>query len=459
MPYIEQVRRYNEQLESEIGHKPRYNIITYGCQMNEHDSETLAGMLENMGYVATDDEKDADFILLNTCCIREKAESKVLSHLGELRKIKEKKPWLIIGVCGCMMQQKGMMDMVKRSAPHVQLLFGTYNLTYLPEYLAKTLQEETANCHVLLPKEEPIVEGLPNKRKYPFKAFVNIIYGCNNFCTYCIVPYVRGRERSRKMEDIINEVKTLIADGVTEITLLGQNVNSYGKDLKDGTSFHQLIAELDQLDGLKRINYMTSHPKDFSDELIEVLRNTKNVCHYLHLPVQSGSSRILKLMNRGYTKEDYLTLIRKVKDAVPDIAITTDIIVGFPGETEEDFLETIDLVKQVEFDNAFSFVYSKRNGTPAATMPDDVTLDEKKERLQRLNQVLAEYSLKHNQAYLNQEVEVLVEGVSKNNLNTLSGRTESSKTVIFAGDPSLIGQYVKVKITEVQTWILKAELI
>jgi len=459
MPYIEQVRRYNEQLESKIGHKPRYTIITYGCQMNEHDSETLAGMLENMGYVSTEEEKDADFILLNTCCIREKAESKVLSHLGELRKIKEQKPWLIIGVCGCMMQQKGMMDTVKRSAPHVQLLFGTYNTHYLPEYLAKVLQDEHANSHMLLPKEEPIVEGLPSKRKYPFKAFVNIIYGCNNFCTYCIVPYVRGRERSRKMEDIINEVKGLIADGVTEITLLGQNVNSYGKDLKDGTAFHQLIAELDRLEGLKRINYMTSHPKDFSDELIEVLRNANNVCHYLHLPVQSGSSRILKLMNRGYTKEEYLTLIGKIKDAVPNIAITTDIIVGFPGETEEDFLETIDLVKQVEFDNAFSFVYSKRKGTPAAVMPDDVSLDEKKERLQRLNQVLAEYSLKHNQTYLNQEVEVLVEGVSKNNENTLSGRTESSKTVIFAGDPSLIGQYVKVKVTEAQTWILKAELV
>ena len=304
-----------------------------------------------------------------------------------------------------------------------------------------------------------IEEGMPASREYPFKALVNIIYGCNNFCTYCIVPYVRGRERSRQLEHIAAEVEGLVADGVTEITLLGQNVNSYGKDLKDGTSFAQLLKRLNDIEGLKRIRFMTSHPKDLTDELIDAIAQCSKVCDHIHLPVQSGSSRILKLMNRGYSKEDYLKLIAKIRQAIPDAAITTDIIVGFPGETEEDFLETVDLVQKVGFDSAFSFIYSKREGTPAARFVDEVTLDEKKERLQRLNDALSVYSKVINDRYLGRTVEVLVEGPSKNNDQMLSGRTESNKTVIFAGSPSLIGQYVDLEITDAQTWILKGTLL
>ena len=457
MPYIAQVEEMNKRFQAEKGYAPKYIILTYGCQMNEHDSETLAGMLEKMGYEKALTENEADLILLNTCCIREKAESKVLSHLGELRKLKKDKPWLIIGVCGCMTQQKDIVETIRHAAPYVQLIFGTYNMHHLPEYLAQ-VRADDSNCYNIFAKEEAIVEDLPSKREYPFKALVNIIYGCNNFCTYCIVPYVRGRERSRSIANIVSEVEALVHDGVKEITLLGQNVNSYGKDLKDGTNFAKLIAEIEKVRGLKRVRYMTSHPKDFSDELIEVLKKSQKVPHYLHLPVQSGSSRILKRMNRGYSKEDYLELIRKIKEALPDIAITTDIIVGFPGETEEDFQETLDLVRKVEFDNAFSFVYSKRPGTPAATMEDNVSAEEKKERLARLNALLAEFSHKKNQAYLGKTEEVLVEGLSKNNAETLMGRTKSNKTVIFSGDESLIGKFIPVKITEAQSWILKGEV-
>ena len=457
MPYIAQVEEMNKRFQAEKGYAPKYIILTYGCQMNEHDSETLAGMLEKMGYEKALAENEADLILLNTCCIREKAESKVLSHLGELRKLKKDKPWLIIGVCGCMTQQKDIVETIRHAASYVQLIFGTYNMHHLPEYLAQILSDDS-NCYNIFAKEEEIVEGLPAKREYPFKALVNIIYGCNNFCTYCIVPYVRGRERSRSIANIVSEVEALVHDGVKEITLLGQNVNSYGKDLKDGTNFAKLIAEIEKVRGLKRVRYMTSHPKDFSDELIEVLKKSQKVPHYLHLPVQSGSSRILKRMNRGYSKEDYLELIRKIKEALPDIAITTDIIVGFPGETEEDFQETLDLVRKVEFDNAFSFVYSKRPGTPAATMEDNVSAEEKKERLARLNALLAEFSHKKNQAYLGKTEEVLVEGLSKNNAETLMGRTKSNKTVIFSGDEALIGKFIPVKITEAQSWILKGEV-
>lgn len=311
----------------------------------------------------------------------------------------------------------------------------------------------------ILPKETAIQEGLPTKREFPFKALVNIIYGCNNFCTYCIVPYVRGRERSRQINDIVEEVKNLVADGVVEITLLGQNVNSYGKDLKDGTNFALLLTKLCEIDGLKRIRYMTSHPKDLTEELIQTVARHPKICSHFHLPVQSGSSAILKAMNRGYTKEDYLLLVEKIRHYLPKAAITTDIIVGFPNETEEDFLETIDLVQKVQFDNAFSFIYSKRAGTPAARMQDDVSLEEKKERLQRLNDVLGDYAKAINETYVHQVIEILVEGVSKNNANMLSGKTASNKTVIFAGDVALVGQFVLVEITEAQTWILKGVLL
>lgn len=456
--YLSEVQRLNALYASKNGRCKKCFIDTYGCQMNEHDSEILLGLLVQMGYEKTDDLSKADLILLNTCCIREKAESKVLSHLGELRRLKNDNPELIIGVCGCMMQQVGMIEKIKTSAPHVQLLFGTHNLHKLPEFIYRLITNSEQQMEIL-PKETAIQEGLPTKREFPFKALVNIIYGCNNFCTYCIVPYVRGRERSRQINDIVEEVKNLVADGVVEITLLGQNVNSYGKDLKDGTNFALLLTKLCEIDGLKRIRYMTSHPKDLTEELIQTVARHPKICSHFHLPVQSGSSAILKAMNRGYTKEDYLLLVEKIRHYLPKAAITTDIIVGFPNETEEDFLETIDLVQKVQFDNAFSFIYSKRAGTPAARMQDDVSLEEKKERLQRLNDVLGDYAKAINETYVHQVIEILVEGVSKNNANMLSGKTASNKTVIFAGDVALVGQFVLVEITEAQTWILKGVLL
>lgn len=456
--YLSEVQRLNALYASKNGRCKKCFIDTYGCQMNEHDSEILLGLLVQMGYEKTDDLSKADLILLNTCCIREKAESKVLSHLGELRRLKNDNPELIIGVCGCMMQQDGMIEKIETSAPHVQLLFGTHNLHKLPEFIYRLMTNSEKQMEIL-PKETAIQEGLPTKREFPFKALINIIYGCNNFCTYCIVPYVRGRERSRQINDIVEEVKNLVADGVVEITLLGQNVNSYGKDLKDGTNFALLLTKLCEIDGLKRIRYMTSHPKDLTEELIQTVARHPKICSHFHLPVQSGSSAILKAMNRGYTKEDYLLLVEKIRHYLPKAAITTDIIVGFPNETEEDFLETIDLVQKVQFDNAFSFIYSKRAGTPAARMQDDVSLEEKKERLQRLNDVLGYYAKAINETYVHQVIEILVEGVSKNNANMLSGKTASNKTVIFAGDAALVGQFVLVEITEAQTWILKGVLL
>lgn len=455
--YLNEICTQNALYTQQTGRKKKCLTHTFGCQMNERDSEILFGFLAQMGYEKTDIEAEADLVLFNTCCIREKAESKVLSHLGELKKLKQKNPDMIIGVCGCMMQQKGMADMIRSSAPYVDLIFGTHNLHHFPKYLYDVYQGKGRQIEVL-DKEEGVQEGLPSYREYPFKALVNIVYGCNNFCTYCIVPYVRGRERSRKQTDIVQEVKQLVADGVVEVTLLGQNVNSYGLDLQDGTTFAGLLQELDQIEGLRRIRYMTSHPKDLTEELVKTIAESSKVVDHFHLPVQSGSSRVLDLMNRRYTKEHYLHLIDMIRKYMPDAAISTDIIVGFPGETEEDFLETIDLVQKVKFDSAFTFVYSKRTGTPAARMEDPVSLEEKKERLQRLNDALSDISRDINDKLQDTVVEVLVEGPSKTNEAMLSGRTTTNKTVIFAGEPSLIGQIVSVKITEAQTWILKGAL-
>lgn len=455
--YVAQIRQQNLLYTEETGKTKKCLTHTFGCQMNERDSEILFGFLEEMGYEKTDREDEADLILLNTCCIREKAESKVLSELGELRHYKQSKPDMIIGVCGCMVQQEGIANMIRSSAPHVNLIFGTHNLHQFPQYIYQLYTTGDKQIEVL-EKETGVHEGLPTHRDYPFKALVNIIYGCNNFCTYCIVPYVRGRERSRKMDDIINDVRMLVADGVVEITLLGQNVNSYGLDLHDGTTFAKLLQELDKIDGLRRIRYMTSHPKDLTEELVKVIAASPKVCHHFHLPIQSGSTEILRRMNRKYTKEDYLQLVELIRRYAPEATITTDIIVGFPGETEEDFQETLDVVRRVKFDNAFSFIYSKRAGTPAATFADSVTLEEKKERLQRLNYTLGEISRGINDGLQNKLVEVLVEGPSKNNPQMLTGRTAGNKTVIFAGSPSLIGQLVQVYVTEAQTWILKGTL-
>lgn len=455
--FLNQIQSQNARYTQETGKTKKCLTHTFGCQMNERDSEILFGFLTEMGYEKTEHEADADFILFNTCCIREKAESKVLSQLGELKKLKQKRPELIIGVCGCMMQQKGMADMIRSSAPHVDLIFGTHNLHHFPEYMYRIYQGDGRQI-AILDKEEAVQEGLPSYREYPFKALVNIVYGCNNFCTYCIVPYVRGRERSRKQADIVQEVKDLVADGVVEITLLGQNVNSYGLDLQDGTTFAGLLRELDQIEGLRRIRYMTSHPKDLTEDLVKTIAESAKVVDHFHLPVQSGSTRILGLMNRKYTRDDYLNLVALIRKYMPDAAITTDIIVGFPGETEEDFLDTVDLVRQVKFDNAFSFIYSKRTGTPAARMEDPVSLEEKKERLQRLNDALSDISRDINDKLQDTIIEVLVEGPSKTNEQMLTGRTTTNKTVIFAGEPSLVGQIVRVHITEAQTWVLKGTL-
>lgn len=435
----------------------KFFIQTFGCQMNEHDSEVMAGLLEERFYVPTKDIKEADFILLNTCCIREKAESKVLSMLGSLKKIKEKKPSLIVGVCGCMIQQKNIVPKILHACPFVNLMFGTNNMNRLPEYLEK-IEKNGQPIYEIVDEDSSADLQLPASREYPFKAFVNIMYGCNNFCTYCIVPYVRGRERSRKKEDIIAEVRRLVEDGVVEVMLLGQNVDSYGNDFAEPISFASLLKEIDDIPGIERIRFMTSHPKDFSLELIDVIKNSKHICHSLHLPVQSGSNEVLRRMNRKYTREHYLEIVRAMREAIPDVALTTDIIVGFPGETEEQFQETVDLVETVGFDNAFSFIYSKRPGTAAEKFEDQIPLDIKKERLQRLNDVLSKWSLQHNKKYEGQNVKVLVEGLSENNDNMVSGRTDTGKTVIFQGDPSLIGKFVDVNITTAQTWVLKGKL-
>ena len=435
----------------------KFFIQTFGCQMNEHDSEVMAGLLEEQFYIPTKDIKEADFILLNTCCIREKAESKVLSMLGSLKKLKAKKPSLIVGVCGCMIQQKNIVPKILHACPFVNLMFGTNNMAQLPDYLER-IEKYGQPVYEIVNEDSSADLKLPASREFPFKAFVNIMYGCNNFCTYCIVPYVRGRERSRKKEDIIAEVKELVADGAIEVMLLGQNVDSYGNDFKDSVSFADLLKEIDDIPGIERIRFMTSHPKDFSLELIDVIKNSKHICHSLHLPVQSGSNEVLKRMNRKYTRERYLEIVHAMREAIPDVALTTDIIVGFPGETEEQFQETVDLVETVGFDNAFSFIYSKRPGTAAEKFENQIPLEIKKERLQRLNTSLSKWSLYHNKKYEDQNVKVLVEGLSENNDNMLSGRTDTGKTVIFQGDPSLIGKIVNVDITTAKTWVLKGKL-
>lgn len=436
----------------------KYHIVTFGCQMNERDSEILSGILENMGYEAIESINEADIILFNTCCIREKAENKALSQIGELKDLKLEKPDLIIGVCGCMVQQERKAKQIIHSLPHVDILIGTHNIHELPQLIDKVKKEKKIQVSVW-EKEGKIVENMPYKSRYNFKSLVNIMYGCNNFCTYCIVPYVRGRERSRQPQHIINQIKNEVSHGVIEVMLLGQNVNSYGKDFGDKSfDFADLLIEINKIEGLKRIRYMTSHPRDFTDKLITSIARSNKVCKHFHLPVQAGSDKILKAMNRGYTQEKYLELIKKIRQYNPNAIITTDIIVGFPGETEADFQETLNLVKKVRFDSAYTFIYSPRKGTPAAKFSDQVPLEIKKERLYQLNDIINNISAEKNNSYLNKEVHVLVEGLSKNNPKTLSGKTEGNKTVIFEGNVELIGKIVPVLITDPQSWVLKGKL-
>lgn len=437
-----------------------YHIITYGCQMNEHDSERLAGQLREMGYRHIGDYTKADVIIINTCAIRENAELRVFGKVGELKGLKRDHPGLIVGICGCMMQQSPVVDELLKKYPHVDLIFGTHNIHQLPELFRQVLEKRKRVVEIW--EDTPgVIPELPSERTSPFQAWVSIILGCNNFCTYCVVPYVRGRERSRRVEDIVREVKRLVADGVIEITLLGQNVNSYGKDFADHpTDFADLLRELDGIEGLERIRYMTSHPRDFSDKLIETVRTAKKVCEHFHLPIQSGSTRILKQMNRGYTRESYLELVRKIRSAVPECSITTDFIVGFPGETEEDFQDSLDVAKLAEFDAAYTFLYSPRTGTPAAQYADQIPEEVKKERLQRLMDVQAESSRIQNEKLLGRIVEVLVEGPSKSNPDRYQGRTRTNKIALFdRGAEELTGQLIRLRISRVQSWNLYGERV
>lgn len=439
------------------GKNLKFCLSTFGCQMNARDSEKIKGMLEEIGYIQTENEDEADFILYNTCCVRENAETKIYGRLGALKGKKRDNPNLIIALCGCMMQQDMVVETLKKNYKFVDMIFGTYNTYKLPELL-QTRLETGENVIDIWDSYKDIVEDLPDARKYDHKACVNIMYGCNNFCTYCIVPYVRGRERSRQPEDIMNEIKGLVADGVTEIMLLGQNVNSYGKTLENPMTFAALLEEISQIEGLKRIRFMTSHPKDLSDELIEVMASHDNICKSLHLPFQSGSSKVLKKMNRHYTKESYLELARKIKAAMPNIGFTTDIIVAFPGETEEDFKDTMEVVEEVGYTSAFTFVYSKRTGTPAATMEDQVEEEVAKERFNRLLALVNQKAAEALRRYQGETVEVLLEEVSKGNSKVLSGRTDTGILVNVEAPDTMIGDYVQVYIKETKTHYLVGEL-
>ena len=431
-------------------------VETYGCAQNESDSEKIKGMLFDMGYKFTDDIKEADIIIYNTCAVRENAELRVFGNIGAIKNLKRKKPSLIVGVCGCMMQQEHIAEIIKKRYRHVDMVFGTHALYRFPEILLKVM--EKGRVFDIADEEGSIFEGISLKRDPLPLAKIPIMYGCNNFCSYCIVPYVRGRERSRDKEDILREITEAAALGYKEIMLLGQNVNSYGNDLNSGLTFAGLIKEAAKIKEIERIRFMTSHPKDISDELIEAIACEPKICKQLHLPVQSGSNRILEKMNRKYTREQYLEIIKKVKEKVPGIVLSTDIIVGFPGETNEDFEETMSLLKEVEYDLIFSFIYSKRKGTPAALMPDVLTDEEKHANFDRMIELQNKISRKKNDAYLGKTEEVLVESVSKTNPEFLSGRTNGGKIVNFKGTNDLIGKLVKLKITETKTWSLGGEV-
>ena len=444
--FMEKAKEYVKKQSEELGRPLTYCVTTFGCQMNARDSEKLTGILEEVGYVAAEDEK-ADFVIYNTCTVRENANLRVYGRLGVLHGYKKKNKHMTIALCGCMMQEPEVVEKLKKSYKFVDIIFGTHNIFKFAELIVRNFEEKGMVIDIWKDTQE-IVEDLPVERKYSFKSGVNIMFGCNNFCSYCIVPYVRGRERSRKPEDIIAEIKKLVADGVIEVMLLGQNVNSYGKNLETPMSFAKLLQEIEKIEGLKRIRFMTSHPKDLSDELIEVMANSKKICKQLHLPLQSGSSEILKVMNRRYDKEKYLALVEKIKKAIPDIGLTTDIIVGFPGETEEDFLETLDVVRKVRYDSAFTFIYSKRTGTPAAAMENQVPEDVAKDRFDRLLKEVQNISQEMTARFEGMVEEVLVEDVNDHNPELVTGRMSNNHLVHFPGDASMIGKIVKVHLDE-----------
>ena len=458
--FICKIRKINNQFEKLNKRRKKAKTETYGCQQNENDTERIRGMLNEMGFEFCDEETDADVVIYNTCAVRENAEQKVFGRLGILKHMKKEKTDMIIGICGCMVQQEHITKQIKKTHKQVDLIFGTHALYKFPELLYEVMTKDDKKSVVDIKNSDgKIAEEIPMLRDYTQKAWVSVMYGCNNFCSYCVVPYVRGRERSRNSADIIKEIKELVDNGCTEISLLGQNVNSYGKDLDEDINFAKLLRMVNEIDKVERIRFMTSHPKDLSDELIDAIKDCDKVCKQLHLPVQAGSNKVLGDMNRKYTKEDYLEKIRKVKEKIPDISLSTDIIVGFPTETNEDFLETLDVLKKVRYDNIFSFIYSKRVGTPAAELEFVLTNDEIHENFNKLLEVQNEISKQKNDEYVGRIERILVDGVSKNNENTLSGRTDSSKVVNFEGSNDLVGKYVNVKITQAHTWSLNGELV
>ena len=443
--FIEQAKKIVEKKEQEKGRKLTCCVTTFGCQMNARDSEKLLGVLKEIGYVETTDE-NADFVIYNTCTVRENANNKVYGHLGILHGYKKKNKDMMIGLCGCMMQEPTVIEHLQANYKFADLIFGTHNLYKFAELFTTALLNKKGMIIDIWKDTDKIVENLPISRKYPFKSGVNISFGCNNFCTYCIVPYVRGRERSRKPEDIVAEIKQLVADGVVEVMLLGQNVNSYGVGLEEKVTFADLLRMVNDIEGLERIRFMTPHPKDLSDDLIEAMATLPKVCHHMHLPLQSGSTEILKKMNRRYTKEHYLGLVEKLRARIPDVAITTDIIVGFPGETEEDFLDTMDVVDKVHYDSAFTFIYSKRTGTPAATMENQVPEDVVKDRFDRLLALVQKHGHDKVKTLEGTVQKVLVEEVNEQDSSLVSGKLENNVTVHFPGDESMIGKIVEVRL-------------
>ena len=453
--------KINEYIEdhnlSKLGQNKKYFIRTYGCQMNEHDSENIKALLENMSFIETNIMEEADLILLNTCAIRENAHNKVFGYLGRIKHLKEEKPDIITAICGCMAQEESVVKEIREKYNYVDLIFGTHNIDALPSLLNDVITNKTQEIEVYS-IEGDITENIPVKRDSKYKAWINIQFGCDKFCTYCIVPYTRGKQRSRTKEYILNEVKELIKNGYKEVTLLGQNVNAYGKDIYDDYGMDNLLEDTAKL-GIERIRFVTSHPWDFSDKMIDVIAKYDNIMPYIHLPLQSGSNKILKLMGRRYTKEEYITLFNKLKEKIPNASITTDIIVGFPNETDEDFQDTLDVVNTCKFDSAFTFIFSPRIGTPAARMEDSISIETKEKRLQTLNELINKYSKEANLKYLDKIVPVLLENISEKNSDMLAGYTNTMKLVNIKADTSKIGQIVNVKITDIKTWSMDGEIV
>ena len=444
--YINMCREKVNQLSNELKRPLKCCVQTFGCQMNARDSEKLLGILQEIGYEPSESE-EADIVVYNTCTVRENANLRVYGRLGQLRGLKRKNPHMIIALCGCMMQEKEVVEKIQKSYSFVDVVFGTYNIFQLAELLFHRWESDKMVIDIW-DSQKQVVEELPTVRKFPFKSGVNIMYGCNNFCTYCIVPYVRGREKSREPRDIIREIERLADDGVKEIMLLGQNVNSYGKTLDNPVSFAQLLKEIEEIDGIERIRYMTPHPKDFSEELLDVMSQSSKICNHIHFPLQSGSTRLLKAMNRQYTKEQYLNLVDKIREKLPDVSLTTDIIVGFPGETEEDFEDTLDVVRKAQFDSAYTFIYSKRTGTPAASMENQIPEDVVKERFNRLLETVGEVSHSISARYENTDTQVLVESLDDHEPGLVTGRMTNNMLVHFPGTADMIGKLVDVRLTE-----------